>query len=94
MFARKNQTDSDLLKVIDSLQNRMLMIDPQSDSFVKMADQLTKLYKLKETTTPKRVSHDTLALIAGNVIGIILILNYERAGIVTSKALSFVMRAR
>jgi len=95
MFARKPRNDSGLTEIINTLQDRMLKTDVESDAFHKMADQLSKFYKLKELeATPRRVKPDTLALIAGNLVGIVLILNYEKAGIVTSKALSFVLRAR
>lgn len=57
-------------------------------------DHVKELYKLKEQTTPKRVSPDTMATVLGNLAGIVLILNYEQAHVVTSKALSFVLKPR
>lgn len=55
-----------------------------------MVDQLAKLYKLKEFDTKKRVSPDTLAIIAGNLTGIVLVLGYERAGVITSRAFNLI----
>lgn len=40
------------------------------------------------------VSPDTLAMIAGNIAGIVLIIGYERVNVIASKALGFVMRTR
>lgn len=93
MIARKKPEPTKLDEAIDVLLDRMLETgDP--DKYAKMVDQLSKLYKLKEVHAPKRVSPDTLAIIAGNLIGIVLILGYERAGVVTSRAIGFVLKLR
>jgi hypothetical protein len=42
----------------------------------------------------RRISSDTLALIAANIGGIVLILGYERVNVIASKAIGFVMRSR
>jgi len=41
-----------------------------------------------------KISPDTLLVVAGNLLGILLILNYEKADIITSKAMNFVLRGR
>jgi hypothetical protein len=43
---------------------------------------------------PKRVSPDTLAAVAGNLLGIIVIVGYENKHVITSKALSFLKALR
>lgn len=40
------------------------------------------------------VSPDALATIAGNLLGIMLILNYERMHVITTKAIGFVIKGR
>lgn len=90
----RHQPDEGLEEVIDVLIVRMTTEDFDPKLFAEQVDQLTKLYKLKENHTPKRVSPDTLALVLGNLIGIVIILGYERAHVVTSKALTFVLRSR
>lgn len=66
--------------------------DPDTDKYNKVADQLSKLYKLKEIDSKKRVSPDALAAAATNLAGILLIVNFEHAHAMTSKAVSFVMK--
>lgn len=39
-----------------------------------------------------RISPDTVALVIGNLAGIVLILKYEEMNVITSKALNFVLR--
>lgn len=64
--------------------------DTTSNSYAAQADQLVKLYKLKEVDSKKRVSPDNLAALATNIVGILLVLNYEHAHVMTSKAINFV----
>lgn len=50
--------------------------------------------KEKEAGKPDRVSKETLAVIGGNLAGILLIISYERMNVIASKALSFVLKSR
>lgn len=81
-------------ETIDEALAQLKGIEVGSAEYTTKMDQITKLYALKEKNSPKRVSPDALALIAGNLAGIVLILNYERAHVVTSKALGFVLKSR
>lgn len=63
-----------------------------TEEYNKVADQLAKLYKLKEIDSKKRVSPDAVAAALTNLAGIVLILNYEHAHVITTKAVSFVGR--
>jgi hypothetical protein len=42
----------------------------------------------------RRVSPDTMVLVAANIFGILWITRYERENVVTSKALGFIQRTR
>lgn len=41
-----------------------------------------------------KVSPDTLLVVAGNLLGILLILTYEKADFITSKAINFILKGR
>jgi len=92
--AKPRDEESGLKKAIDEVIREMARRSSDSDEYAKMVDQLSKLYSLKEIDSPGRVSPDTLAIVIGNLIGIILIVGHERTNVVTSKALSFVMKLR
>lgn len=94
MFTKKNSEPTALQNAIDELFAAMAGVSEDSDEYTKMVVNLSALYKLKEQDSSKRVSADTVALIAGNIAGILLIIGHERANVVTSKALSFVMKLR
>lgn len=94
MFTKKTPEPTGLDMVIEELQEHIRRTDCYTKEYPILVDNLSKLYKMKEANTSRRVSPDTIAIIAGNLAGIVLILGYERVGIVTSKALSFVMKAK
>ena len=95
MFRVKAQNeDNNLLKLIDDLVLDMQTMDRTSDEYDLCLKHLTKLYALKEDKSKRRVSADTMAVVLGNLAGIVLIVGHERAHVVTSKALNFVMKAR
>lgn len=90
----RKTVDQDLEDAIAAAYATLTTHEPHSDEYAAIADQLTKLYALKESNSKRRVSPDTLAMIAGNLAGILLIVGHERAHVVTSKALNFVMKMR
>lgn len=99
MFTTKAPTEkSGLEKAIDSLLAEMENFSGDDEEYAKMVSQLDTLYKLKEVdnkiNTDNRVSAETWATIGANLFGILLIVQHERAHVMTSKALSFIMKAK
>lgn len=99
MFTKKSSTNKDgLTKAIDSLLEEMSDLNGDDPEYAKMADQLTKLYALKEVDyrveSNSRVSMDTLAVVGANLAGILMIVGHERANVVTSKALSLLLKLK
>lgn len=81
-----------LQDLIDLVQTQMLVEGADSERFREMGDELERLYAMKKSNRSSRVSPDALLAVAGNLLGIGLILQHERLHIVTSKALGFVMK--
>lgn len=94
MFTRQKQEASKLEAAIDAVFDRMSGLQQDSDEYAKLVDQLSKLYKLKEIDSKKRVSPDTVATVGANIVGILLILNYERLNVVATKAIGFVAKLK
>jgi hypothetical protein len=98
MFNRKPVKKTALEEEIDRLIGDMSAYNADTSEYAKMADQLQKLYPLKETDTKStaltRVSPDVWATIAANLTGIVLIVGHERAHVITTKALSFIRQLR
>jgi hypothetical protein len=68
--------------------------DGDSEDYATMLNRLERLYKLKEKNAPRQISPDTLLIVAGNILGILVIVAYEHSHVVTSKALSFAGKLR
>lgn len=93
MFTKKSKADMLLEGEIESVLRHLSVTAVDTPEYSKTVEHLTDLYALKGKT-PDRVQKDTMALIAGNLMGILMILKHERMDIITSKALSFVIRTR
>jgi hypothetical protein len=96
MFTIKPTPESKALdEAISSVLEDMKKVDSTTEEYNAMSDQLVKLMKLKKDAVPTwRPSPDALMTVAGNLLGILLILNYERAHVITSKAIGFVSKLR
>lgn len=89
----KTPEPTKLEKEIDRLLERMETLSPENEEYATITDQLVKLYKLQEVDSKKRVSADTLAGIAANMLAILVIVNHEHAHVITSKAFGLVGKA-
>lgn len=82
-------------KILDSFTNQS---QAQADAEARKDDARLKEeeFRLKEEEVHarKRISPDTMAVIAANLLGILLVLKHERLNIVTSKALGFITKLR
>lgn len=93
----KKDKRTNLDKLIDQVHDEYNELeDYKAEEREKKMEVLKELYKLKgdQDKHANSLSKDTLAVIAGNIAGILLILNFERAGVLTSKAVSFVLKGR
>lgn len=65
-----------------------------SEEYVKTLDQVVKLHKMMEEEKSSSVSKDTLAVVGANLLGIILIIKHEFVNVITSKAISLLIKPR
>jgi len=94
MFNR-NQEEDPLDKAIEAVFADMDGFTSDSEEYDAMTKQLDRLYSLRDQRKSHRqVSPDVLATVAANLVGIMIIVGHERAHVVTSKAVQFVMKAR
>lgn len=91
MLRLRNQNDMKLEETIETLIDEMKTYEGNSDSYAAMVDQLTKLYAIKNTN---RISKENWLTAATHLTGIALIVEFERVGIVTSKAMAFLTKMR
>ena len=90
----KRDKRTNLEKEIDRVLLEASYMDPHSKEYAEVMDNVEKLYKAKSYERSRTVSPDTIAVVAGNLLGIGLILGYEQSHVITSKALGFVLKGR
>lgn len=94
MFIKKmNDENEHLSRTMERLFSKLEDHEPDSPEYSDTLEKLERLHKLR---TPQKdaVSKDALIAVAGNLLGIGMILSYERVHIVTSKALSLIVKSR
>lgn len=96
MKINKRDRRTNLEKQIDRLVNELSHMEVTDEAYSKKLGIVERLEELRgdQQKAKQSISPDTIAIVAGNLLGIILILNYEKIGVVTSKALGFVIRGR
>lgn len=65
-----------------------------SDEYAKTLDTVIKLHKMKLEEKTFSVSKDTLAIVGANLVGILMILRYERVDVITSRAMNLILKPR
>lgn len=94
MFNRNLRPRTTLEKALDKAFSELDKHDVGTSEYGEILDRISKLHKMKEEENPDSISKETLALIATNLLGILMIIKHERVDIITSKALPFVAKPR
>ena len=94
MFKNTAHNKEGLEEAINAVLKAMETTDADSEMYAKLVDQLEKLYKIRDTQLPDKLSKDALAAIIGNLAGLVLVLKHEQIGIITSKAFGMIGRIR
>lgn len=79
-------------KEIDRCLNEMKKFHVESDEYRKAAANLKALYEANANKPHNVISPETIALVAANLTGIVLVLYFERTGSVISKAFGMIGR--
>lgn len=81
-----------LEKAIDDALTELSKVQAGTPEYKAILDEIEKLYALRlpEPEAPKPVSKDAIIAVAGNLAGIILIINHEKLHVISTKALGFV----
>lgn len=77
-------------KAIDAVLAEMVDLSAESEEYAKMVNQLSKLHEMKTKESPRRPSPDALVSAAASLLSVLLIVNYERVHVVTTRALGII----
>lgn len=91
----KKNTEPKLIELArDELIEKMRQTAPDSEQYTTMVKNLEVLEKAKSHEKDKSISPDVALTVGGNLLGILAVLNFERLGVVTSKAIGLVLKAK
>jgi hypothetical protein len=68
--------------------------DVISAEYAKTLDRVVTLHKMLVEDKPNQVSKDTMAVVGANLLGIVLIIKHEFVNVVTSRAMSLLIKPR
>ena len=94
MLKITNKEKTKLEKEIDAVLSEMENMNVSDDDYEIAIEHLSRLYDIKLKDKKWNISNDTMLVVAGNLLGIMLILKHEDLNIITSKALGFVIKGR
>lgn len=92
IFTKKKSNKEMIEELIDSLTMSIGLEDPTSEDYKKMTENLRMLEEAK--SKEDKVSKDTMIGVLSTIGLSLLILNYERFGVITSKAFSFITKVK
>lgn len=78
-------------KPIEKVLASMKTFGPEDPEYPQLMDNLERLNQMKERSR-FRVSPDTIVIVAGNLLGILIIVAYEQKHVMVSKAMGFLRR--
>ena len=86
----KDIYDGEVLRVITELS----LLKPDSKEYTEAVKNLHILQQSRFEKKKHGLSSDAILAAAGNLTGILLVLNFEKLGVITSKAFSLVTKIR
>jgi hypothetical protein len=90
----EKEEDNPIDREIDAVLTEMDKIGVMSEKYPVMIANLERLRTIKTQGRRLRISPDTMAIIAGNLVGILLIIAYEQKHVITTKGLNQLIRLK
>jgi hypothetical protein len=85
---RKKNNKLDI--IVETVYDEMIIATPDSEEFKTQLENLERLTTLKSKKV--KVSHDTLAIVLGNLLCVLVVVMYEQKHVFTTKALGNVLK--
>lgn len=79
-------------KEIERLLSQLANTDPVKEDYVKISNNLKELTEARSKYDRAALSPDMVVGIVANIAMILIVLNFEKTGVITSKAFSFLGR--
>ena len=90
----KSEASKELSDAIDRALRALTTCDVGSQEYSDTLSHLERLYSINIEKRKNRITPDTMVVVAGNLLGVLVIVAYEQKHILGSKALSFLQKFR
>lgn len=90
----KKDKRSNLEKEIDTVLTKLSTLEPDSKEYTATVKNLETLMGMNKKESRLKVNPDTVLSVVGSLSGILLILNFEKADTITTKAMSFILKKK
>lgn len=87
-FRKPSPLDATIAEILTDMQG----FNAESPEYERLLARVERLSKLKAETRFWRVSPDTLAIVLGNILGILIVVGYERGHVMTTRAKEYVLK--
>jgi hypothetical protein len=97
MFAKLFRQEDEKTPVdrqIETVLEKMRQVGVDSEDYGRLMTHLERLTDLKCKGKKNPISSDTIVMVIGNLVGIVLIIAYEQKHVLTSRALNQLPRPR
>lgn len=79
---------------IERLVNQLACMSTVEPEYAKVADNLKVLCEAREKRNDRVISSEALLTVGANILGILLVLNFEKTGVITSKAFGMLWKGK
>lgn len=93
-MSRPEELNAKLDEAIATLLDEMSCYEGHTKEYKKLSERLDELIKLRNAKAKFPVSPDVMFAAGANILGMILIMRFERLNIITTKAFTFLARVR
>lgn len=90
----KNEKPVPVDRQIEAVLRKMQEVGVSSDEYPTLLKYLERLHDIRGNEKPDRVKRDTIAIVAGNLLGILLIVFYEQRHVLSSKGFTQIIHPR
>lgn len=87
---KKNVLDEEVERVVSVMKD----VDPSDDRYGAMAANLVKLSQARSENSRREIDPNVIIGAITNIVGILVILKYEKFDILTSKAINMIVKPR
>lgn len=83
-----------LEKEIDHLVLSLKAHAVGSEEYLAIVNQIIVLNDLQAKMKPAKLSKETMAVVGGNLLGILMIIKHEHVNVITSRAMNLVLKSK